>query len=317
MKNTFRNFLYFSREERRGILLLCVLIVASLCVIPVYRQHRLSIGRPEAEDTTRQAALRQEYAAFTDSLRSHRKPWKPRNNTHKQTSAYTPPTLTPFPFDPNTADSALLSQLGLPGWMARNVVRYREKGGRFRQVEDFRKIYGLTDEQYQTLLPYIQITPQPDTIRQPPRVWLAQTESDSTARPFKYPAGTVIELNSADTTELKKIPGIGSGIARLIVGYRERLGGFHHIGQLQEINLNSELLGAWFRIDTTTIRRLNLNRAGIERLRDHPYLNFYQARAIVEWRRKNGRLRNLKPFLLYEEFTKEDFRRLAPYVCFE
>ena len=46
----------------------------------------------------------------------------------------------------------------------------------------------------------------------------------------------MLDLNRADTAELKKIPGIGSGIARLIVNYRQRLGGFYQIEQLQEIH---------------------------------------------------------------------------------
>ena len=51
----------------------------------------------------------------------------------------------------------------------------------------------------------------------------------------KFPAGTVIELNQADTLTLKKIPGIGSTFARRIVGYRELLGGFYTVHQLAEV----------------------------------------------------------------------------------
>ena len=201
--------------------------------------------------------------------------------------------------------------------MARNIVRYRERGGCFRHPEDFRKIYGLTDEQYAALEPYIRIAPQDTARPAPPRLYTARTERDTLARPYKYPAGTVIELNRADTTELKKIPGIGSGIARLITGYRQRLGGFYALEQLREIDLDPEPLRPWLRIDTTAIRRLNLNRVGIDRLRRHPYFNFYQAKAIVEQRKKHGPLRNLKVFALYEEFTEADFKRQSHYVCFE
>ena len=123
--------------------------------------------------------------------------------------------------------------------------------------------------------------------------------------------------NRADTAELKKIPGIGSGIARLIVNYRQRLGGFYQIEQLQEIHLNYRQLQAWFTVTPSEIRRINLNRVGIERLRHHPYINFYQAKALVEYRKKKGALHSLKPFTLYEEFTESDLERLSPYVCFE
>ena len=133
----------------------------------------------------------------------------------------------------------------------------------------------------------------------------------------KYEEGTMVNLNTTDTTELKMIPGIGSAIARLIVGYRQQLGGYSRIEQLKEINLDAERLRSWFVIDSTQIAPININQAGINRLRNHPYLNFYQAKVIVEHRRKHGDIRSLKQLSLYEEFTETDLARLSPYVCFE
>lgn len=133
----------------------------------------------------------------------------------------------------------------------------------------------------------------------------------------KYAPGTTVDLNRADTTELKKIPGIGSGIARLISNYRRQLGGFYRVEQLGEIGLDHHQLAAWFRIDTTALQRLDVNHTSIEQLRRHPYLNFYQAKAIVEYRRKHGPLKSLKPLALYEEFTPDDLERLSHYLSFE
>ena len=76
----------------------------------------------------------------------------------------------------------------------------------------------------------------------------------------KFPAGTVIELNQADTLTLKKIPGIGSTFARRIVGYRELLGGFYTVEQLAEVyGIDEERYNAlhtWFKVDTTCIQPL-------------------------------------------------------------
>lgn len=121
----------------------------------------------------------------------------------------------------------------------------------------------------------------------------------------------------SNTTDMKKIPGIGSGIARLISNYRRQLGGFYCVEQLGEIGLDHHQLAAWFRIDTTALQRLDVNHTGIEQLRRHPYLNFYQAKAIVEYRRKHGPLKSLKPLALYEEFTPDDLERLSHYLSFE
>lgn len=134
---------------------------------------------------------------------------------------------------------------------------------------------------------------------------------------FKYPAGTIISLNQADTTALKKIPGIGSYTAQKIVGYRKKLGGFYHIEQLREINLNAEEFAPWFSIDSEETTRINLNKISAERLKAHPYFNFYQAKAIIEYRKKKGKLRSLNQLSFYEEFTEEDLVRMNYYVRFE
>ena len=318
MKNVLKKFFYFTRTERRGILLLCTLILLVYGGAQVYLHRQEKASRPSAEDRAEQLRMQQEEEDFLATIQEEEEKGRARHRPPEDTG-FRPAksTVTPFPFDPNRADSLTLRRLGLPDWMARNIVRYRERGGRFRHPEDFRKIYGLTDEQYAALEPYIRIAPQDTARPAPPRLYTAQTERDTLARPYKYPAGTVIELNRTDTTELKKIPGIGSGIARLITGYRQRLGGFYALEQLREIDLDPEPLRPWLRIDSTAIRRLNLNRVSVDRLRHHPYFNFYQARAIVEWRKKHGPLRNLKVFALYEEFTEADFERMRHYVCFE
>ena len=133
----------------------------------------------------------------------------------------------------------------------------------------------------------------------------------------KYEPGTLVNLNKADTTELKKIPGIGSGIARMIVNYRNRLGGFYKVEQLREINLDASELISWFSIDETDIQKIPVNKSSVDRLRTHPYINFYQAKAMVEHRRKHGNLQSLKPLVLYEEFKETDLERIAHYLSFE
>lgn len=318
MKHTLRNLLYFTRKERRGILLLCVLILLGAGGTQLCLYLRDEASHPATEERTGQARMQQEYADFLASVQEEEQPGQTRHR-HPQEPDDSPgkPARTPFPFDPNTADSLALCRLGLPGWMARNIVRYRERGGRFRRPEDFRKIYGLTDEQYQLLHPYIRIARRDTARAAVRRIYAPQAGRDTLPRVDKYPAGTVVDLNRADTTELMRIPGIGSGIARLIADYRQRLGGFYSLEQLRDIDLDPGPLRPWLRIDTTAIRRINLNRADVERLRRHPYFNFYQAKAIVERRRKHGPLRSLKVFAFYEEFTEADFERMRHYVSFE
>lgn len=299
----WEDFFYFTRAQRQGVIVLAILIVA------VLTSGWLVPPREEAAGNDRER-FQKEYDAYVASVSKQE-----RESTANDARRNRNREVILAPFDPNTADSVVFLDLGLPPWMAKNILRYRAKGGTFRKPEDFRKIHGLTEEQFAVLLPYIHIAESyshADTLR----LYTRQQKRD-TAQVYKYPAGTVVELNTADTTELKKIPGIGSGIARMIVGYRRQLGGFYAINQLKEIHLATEELSSWLTVSPAAIRRLNLNKVGIERLKAHPYINFYQAKVIVEYRKKKGSLKSLKQLSLYEEFSPEDMERLGPYVCFE
>lgn len=137
----------------------------------------------------------------------------------------------------------------------------------------------------------------------------------------KYPAGTIIELNGADTTSLKKIPGIGTTFARRIVKFRNLLGGYASVSQLREVyGVDEERYGAlspWFRVDTALVKKLKVNVLPADSLRRHPYVNYRQAKSLVQLRKQKGRLSGWENLLLLEEFTEEDRQRLTPYLSFE
>lgn len=90
----------------------------------------------------------------------------------------------------------------------------------------------------------------------------------------KYPEGTLVALNEADTAQLKRIPGVGSGIAKMIVAYRNRLGGFVRLEQLQEIPHVDTCLNKWFVVQGTPFRKIRVNKDGLDKLRNHPYMDF-------------------------------------------
>lgn len=137
----------------------------------------------------------------------------------------------------------------------------------------------------------------------------------------KYPAGTVIELNRADTTMLKKVPGIGSAFARRIVKYRNLLGGFCCIEQLGEVyGIDEERYNAmksWFSVDSSAICKLKVNQISRDSLIRHPYLSYKQARVIKQLLKQKSRLTGWENLQLLEEFTEDDCGRLAPYLSFE
>lgn len=223
-----------------------------------------------------------------------------------------------FAFDPNTADSSQLRRLGLKDWQIRNIYKYRASGGIYRQKDDFARTYGLTQKEYRELEPYITIGAdyQPAALLIKERQKEKVTGQDSLLFPKKISEGTTVSLAIADTTQLKTVPGIGSYFARKIVDYRQQLGGFVSIDQLDEIEGFPLKAKAYLRLDTTTVKRLNLNKLSVSELRRHPYLNYYQARAIVDYRRLHGKLKSLDELRLLRDFPSEALQRLEPYVEF-
>ncbi|WP_315341895.1 helix-hairpin-helix domain-containing protein [Hoylesella oralis] len=218
-----------------------------------------------------------------------------------------------FSFDPNTADSTALLKLGLRPWQVRNIYKYRAAGGVYRRPTDFARLYGLTQKQYKAMEPYIHIGA--DYL---PAALLAAKERvperDTIQYPVKLKANEKLPLNTADTAALRKVPGIGRYYAREIAWYRDRLGGFYRVDQLKEIEGFPEEALAYFTVSGGAIRKLNVNKLTLNQLKRHPYISFYQAKAIADYRRLKGPLTSLNDLKLLKDFTQTDIERLSHYV---
>lgn len=218
-----------------------------------------------------------------------------------------------FSFDPNTADSTALLKLGLRPWQVRNIYKYRAAGGVYRRPTDFARLYGLTQKQYKAMEPYIHIGA--DYL---PAALLAAKERvperDTIQYPVKLKANEKLPLNTADTAALRKVPGIGRYYAREIAWYRDRLGGFYRVDQLKEIEGFPEEALAYFTVSGGAIHKLNVNKLTLNQLKRHPYISFYQAKAIADYRRLKGPLTSLNDLKLLRDFTQTDIERLSHYV---
>lgn len=153
----------------------------------------------------------------------------------------------------------------------------------------------------------------------PERVVNGEIRKDSLRFPKqeKYSPGIIIDVNTADTSILKKIPGIGRVISRNVVNYRNRLGGFYDVRQLLEVKYVDSTLLVWFQVKSGVFRKINVNKADIDELRSHPYMDFYKAKSIIDFRRKRGRISSISQLSMFKEFTEEDIARLGHYLSFE
>ena len=203
-----------------------------------------------------------------------------------------------FPFDPNTADSAQLRRLGLQTWQIRNIYKFRAAGGIYRKSLDFAKLYGLTVKEYRELEPYIRISsdylPAATLVKEDATVTTKHDTSIVRHYPQKIKETAHVVLNTADTTELMMVPGIGPYFARKIVQYGQR----------------------FLVVEGATPQKLNVNKLTLNELKRHPYINFYQAKDITDYRRLHGPLHSLNDLRLSRDFPPEVIARLLPYIEF-
>ena len=131
----------------------------------------------------------------------------------------------------------------------------------------------------------------------------------------KLKPGATIDLNSADTTLLKRVPGIGSSFARRIVKYRDLLGGYYVVEQLQEVyGMDWERYDAihpYFTVGTA-VRPLTLT---IDSISYHPYLSWRHKRTLRRLLEEEQPL-DWSHLMATGDFTRDDSLRLAPYMPF-
>lgn len=294
-----RELFYIRKSDRRVLLSLLVVVVVALGIM-------FFVGNGQEQADVALADSLSGDTAFLHQSNANSSPIQYRQETERT------PEL--FPFDPNTADSTQLLRLGLQPWQVRNVYRYRASGGIYRRPADFARLYGLTVKQYRRLEPYIRISsdyqPASTLVKEKP------IERDTLHYPVKIKPTEHVVLNMADTAMLRRVPGIGVYYAKEIARYGRLLGGYVSVDQLDEIDNFPKGSKKYFTIENASPQKLNLNRLSLNELKRHPYINFYQAKAITDYRRLRGPLHSLQDLRLLPDFTPEAIAHLEPYVEF-
>lgn len=233
------------------------------------------------------------------------------NTSFRRKSDYSAKSNKLFTFDPNQIMIEDWKKLGLSTKQAQSILNYRNKGGKFYNVEDLKRMYAISPQLFERLQPFVSIALKEKS---------AMDRKKVERTPYAKRELSIVEINTADTLKLDEIKGIGAAFARRIANYRDRLGGFYKKEQLMEVyGLDSskfEEIKGQIQIDASVLRKININTADFEAMKNHPYLKYKQINAIVQYRKQHGNytsIADLKKILILSPQTID---QLAPYLQF-
>ena len=209
--------------------------------------------------------------------------------------------------DPNTANYQELTQAGFSGKTANTLIHYRSSGKTFTSMNDLIKIYGMNDSILNEVSSYVHF---PEPVESPSLITKAPVTS--IAIPFSF------DLNKADTTMLKSLPGLGHVLALRIISYREKLGGYFSIDQLKEVYGLQDTTIARFRSRLTVTdpyKKIKINQDSLT-MTYHPYLAKKEAAIIQNYKLQHGAFKTIKDLDNLKAFDHSYWDRILPYLDF-
>lgn len=310
MIQKIKDFFEFGKSEFRGIVALMIILFALIAVNIAISDISKDQGNPDDRFKQEVTAFELRQRILSDSIAAT----KPKWGSHERSEvsffgvdkSVMKNELNPFPFNPNNLPAELWQKMGLTEKQIKSIKNFESKGGKFKTKEDFKKMYAISAEEYSILEPFITIP--------------VDTSHKYFPKKVKF-ANQSVELNTADSLDLQKIPGLGVGLSRRIVNQRAKLGGFYSLHQLEEIfgidSARYAKITPYLTLNTARVQKININTADVKTLVSHPYLDLYMAKSIVVHRKKIGHYTSISQIkqaaLIYDEL----YEKLAPYLTIE
>jgi competence protein ComEA len=299
MKKILKDYFTFTRKERTAVIILAVLIVVFIVLpyfIPVKKY------KPVINEALQQQV---EQVVLKDSFVNRTAVNEDAGN---ETAVTENVSYELFEFNPNTIDEAGWKKLGLRDKTIKTILNYRSKGGKFKSAEDIRKIWGLKKEEADRIIPYA-------------RVESVHSNNNAATKEIATKASIKIDVNAATPQEWFTIPNMDRSLAYRIIKYKEKLGGFLNVSHVKETyGLTDSVyktIEPYLVLQTTAIKKININSADDYTLSMHPYINRDVAKAITIYRTQHGAYTKVEDIKKIVFIKEELYQKIAPYLSVE
>lgn len=290
---TIKSFFKYSRQQRTGVFLLFIIIIALQLAYFFVDFSSFSKESPEKE---KWLSLQSQI----DSLKQEKLDYVPKI----------------YPFNPNFITDYKGYKLGMSVPEIDRLLAFRKQNKYVNSAKEFQAVTKVSDSLLNVISPYFKF---PD--------WVNNKKEFRDYKKYPNTAFTkkekivIIDINQATQEDLIKIYGIGEAISLRILKFKESLGGFVSMEQMNDVwGLSPEVienLNTHFKISATpTVRKIDINNASIKELSLFPYFKYPISKNIVTFRSMNGDIKNIEDLTKIKGLSIEKAKIIALYLNF-
>ena len=128
----------------------------------------------------------------------------------------------------------------------------------------------------------------------------------------------IVNINLADSLHWRKLRGVGAKRSIHILNYKNALGGFVRVSQVNEVfSISDSLFKSFERflnIKDSSLVKININTCSVKQLKNHPYINWNLANSIVNFREQHGLFKLLEDLKKIHILDKKLYYKIVPYL---
>jgi DNA uptake protein ComE-like DNA-binding protein len=290
---TVKSFFKFSRQQRTGVFLLFIIIIALQLIYFFVDFGSFSPTSPEKENWL---SLQSEI----DSLKQEKREYVPKI----------------YPFNPNFITDYKGYKLGMSVAEIDRLLSFRKENKYVNSPKEFQAVTKVSDSLLNVISPYFKF---PDWVKD--KKELKEYHKYPNTAFAKKEKMVIIDINQATQEDLIKIYGIGDALSLRILKFKESLGGFVSMEQMNDIwGLSPEVvenLNTHFKVSTSpNVKKIDINNASIKELSLFPYFKYPISKNIVTFRSMNGDIKNIEDLTKIKGLSIDKAKIIALYLDF-